>query len=162
MPYLSATAPTLVIAPFQTQGDRESNCLAEGLREVLSVELGGGRGLAVRMAPNRYPPIARGPGGRYCLTGRVTQVAGRVRVTIRLVDTEDQRHVWGDTFDGFAHDALALQDQVTGNDLLRPTYRLLPRTPRLRWSPEFGQVVKLGSPFGEDGPDGGQAEAVFG
>jgi len=32
----------------------------------------------------------------------------------------------------------------------------------LRWSPDFGQVVKLGSPFDEDGPDGGQAEAVFG
>ena len=32
----------------------------------------------------------------------------------------------------------------------------------LRWSPDFGQVVKLGSPFGEDGPDDGQAEAVFG
>jgi len=32
----------------------------------------------------------------------------------------------------------------------------------VRWSLDFGQVVKLGSPFGEDGPDGGQAEAVFG
>jgi len=32
----------------------------------------------------------------------------------------------------------------------------------VRWSLDFGQVLKLGSPFGEDGPDGGQAEAVFG
>jgi hypothetical protein len=31
----------------------------------------------------------------------------------------------------------------------------------LRWSLDFGQVVKLGSPFGEDGPYGGQTEAVF-
>jgi hypothetical protein len=32
---------------------------------------------------------------------------------------------------------------------------------RLTWSLDFGQVVKLGSPFGEDGPYGGQTEAVF-
>jgi hypothetical protein len=31
----------------------------------------------------------------------------------------------------------------------------------LTWSLDFGQVVKLGSPFGEDGPYGGQTEAVF-
>ena len=32
----------------------------------------------------------------------------------------------------------------------------------LRWSPFFGQAVKLGSPDEKDGPDGGQAEAVWG
>jgi len=32
----------------------------------------------------------------------------------------------------------------------------------LRWSLFFGQVVKLGSPDEKDGPDDGQAEAVFG
>ena len=30
-----------------------------------------------------------------------------------------------------------------------------------RWSPFFGQVVKLGSPDEKDGPDDGQAEAVW-
>ena len=32
----------------------------------------------------------------------------------------------------------------------------------VRWSPVFGQTDKLGSPYEEDGPDDGQAEAVFG
>jgi len=32
----------------------------------------------------------------------------------------------------------------------------------MRWSLEFGQGDKLGSPFGEDGPDGGEADAVLG
>ena len=31
-----------------------------------------------------------------------------------------------------------------------------------RWSPFFRQVVKLGSPDEKDGPDDGQAEAVWG
>jgi hypothetical protein len=41
----------------------------------------------------------------------------------------------------------------------RPAHLLL--RVHLRWSPFFGQVVKLGSPM-KDGPDDGQAEAVFG
>ena len=32
----------------------------------------------------------------------------------------------------------------------------------LRWTRNLGQVLKLGSPWLEDGPDDGQAEAVFG
>lgn len=33
---------------------------------------------------------------------------------------------------------------------------------RLRWFPDSGQAVKLGSPDEKDGPDDGQAEAVWG
>ena len=33
---------------------------------------------------------------------------------------------------------------------------------RVRWSRKIGQVLKLGSPWLEDGPDDGQAEEVFG
>ena len=32
----------------------------------------------------------------------------------------------------------------------------------MRWSPFLGQAVKLGSPDEKDGPDDGQAEAVWG
>jgi hypothetical protein len=32
----------------------------------------------------------------------------------------------------------------------------------LRWCLEFGQGDKLGSPFGEDQPNGGEADAVLG
>src|SRR5262249_23846401 len=125
LPYLSAPVPTLVIAPFQTQGDRESNYLAEGLRELLSIELARGRGLFVRLAPSGFTPTLQRLGGRYCLAGRVTHVAGRVRVTVRLVDIEEERHVWGDSFDGFAQDALALQDRVVATMLCEVQPRIL-------------------------------------
>ena len=36
------------------------------------------------------------------------------------------------------------------------------RTKEVRWTRNLGQVLKLGSPWLEDGPDDGQAEAVFG
>jgi TolB-like protein/AraC-like DNA-binding protein len=125
MPYLSAIVPTLVITPIQTQGDRESNFLAEGLRDVLSVELARGQGLSVRLAPSGYGLPARRLGGRYCLAGRVTRVTGRVRVTMRLVDIEEERHVWGDSFDGPAHDMLTLQDLVAANVLNEVRPRIL-------------------------------------
>jgi hypothetical protein len=49
---------------------------------------------------------------RYCLTGRVVRAIGRMRVIVRLVDVEEDRHLWGDSFDGDARDALTLQDLV--------------------------------------------------
>jgi tetratricopeptide (TPR) repeat protein len=44
--------------------------------------------------------------------GRVTRVAGRARVIVRLIDVEEDRHLWGDSFDGDAGDELTLQDLV--------------------------------------------------
>ena len=125
MPYLSVTVPTLVIVPFQTQGDRENNALAEGLREVISIELARGRGLSIRLAPSDHALATRRLGERYCLAGRVTHAAGRVRVTVRLVDVEEARHIWGDSFDGSAHDVLALQDMVTASVLYEVQPRIL-------------------------------------
>ena len=110
-PYLSATMPTLVIAPFRTPGDRESNCLADALAELLAAELARGRVLAVRLATASASAMRR-PEARYCLTGRVTYVAGRVRVIVRLIDVEEERHLWGDSFDGEAGDELSFQDVV--------------------------------------------------
>ena len=125
LPHISAAVPTLLIAPFQTPGDRESNGLAEGLREVLCVELARGRGLSIRLAPSGYSMTLRRLGGRYYLAGRVTHTAGQVRVTIRLVDAENERHVWGDSFDGFIQDARALHDQVVAGVLCEVQPRIL-------------------------------------
>lgn len=110
-PYLSATMPMLVIAPFRTPGDRESNCLADALAELLAAELARGRVLAVRLATASASAMRR-PEAGYCLTGRVTYVTGRVRVIVRLIDVEEERHLWGDSFDGEAGDELSFQDLV--------------------------------------------------
>ena len=44
--------------------------------------------------------------------GRVIRAIGRVRVIVRLIDAEEDRHLWGDSFDGDESDALTLQDLV--------------------------------------------------
>ena len=57
--------------------------------------------------------------------GPATHTAGQVRVTIRLVDAENERHVWGDSFDGFIQDARALHDQVVAGVLCEVQPRIL-------------------------------------
>ena len=111
-PSLSATMPSLIIVPFRTLGDRESNWLAEGLAELLASELARGPSLSVRLGP--AAPAAAIPrlGARYCLMGRVVRGIGRMRVIVRLIDVEQDRHLWGDSFDGDASDVPGLQDLV--------------------------------------------------
>ena len=52
------------------------------------------------------------------------------------------------------------QNVVTFAELAAPG---LPEAPAaVRWSPEIGQVAKVGSTERKDGPDDGEAEAIFG
>jgi adenylate cyclase len=116
-PSLSATMPSLVIVPFRTLGDRESNWLAEGLAEQLAAELARGQSLSVRLGPVTLAAAIPGLGARYCLMGRVVRGIGRIRVIVRFIDVEQDRHLWGDSFEGNAPDALSLQDLVVSGVL---------------------------------------------
>jgi TolB-like protein len=102
----------LIITPFRTSGDRESNWFAEGLTELLAAELARGPALRVRLA--RVTEAAAKPQleAPYCLAGRVVGGAGRMRVIVRLIDVAGDRHLWGDSFDGDVRDVLTLQDLV--------------------------------------------------
>jgi TolB-like protein/AraC-like DNA-binding protein/tetratricopeptide (TPR) repeat protein len=124
-PYVSAAMPTLVIVPFRTHGDRQSNFLADGIGELLAAELARGRTLSVRLAPATPTLATRRLEARYCLMGRVTGAADRVRVIVRLIDVEEDRHLWGDSFDGNAGDELTLQDLVVGGVLREIGPRIL-------------------------------------
>ena len=57
--------------------------------------------------------------------GRVVRAIGRVRVIVRLIDAEEDRHIWGDSFDGDESDALTLQDLVIGGVLREVLLRIL-------------------------------------
>jgi adenylate cyclase len=49
--------------------------------------------------------------------GRVTHASDRVRVIVQFFDVADERHLWGDCYDGEACDVLTLQDRVVGGVL---------------------------------------------
>jgi AraC-like DNA-binding protein len=106
---LSAIMPSLIIVPFRTLGDRDSNWFAQGLAELLAAELARVPSLSVRLGPSTSAAAIPRLGARYCLMGRVIGGIGRMRVIVRLVDVEGDRQLWGDSFDGDASDALSLR-----------------------------------------------------
>jgi adenylate cyclase len=56
--------------------------------------------------------VGRELGVRYVLEGSVRKAAGRVRITVQLIDTLTGTHLWADRFDGSLEDVFDLQDKV--------------------------------------------------
>jgi adenylate cyclase len=108
--------PLLVILPLRTETLQEG-VEARDLTERLAATLSRMRIASVTLA--RSPrnshmsiPQPRNAGTEYCLLGRLTRHDERTRVIVRLVDIATDRHLWGDSFDGFANDPFELQDRV--------------------------------------------------
>ncbi len=108
--------PSLLILPLRTDTLREG-LEARDLTELLAATLSHTSVASVTLAdPSRSiqpeAPQPRNAGVQYCLLGRLTRSAERVRVIVRLVDVVTDRHVWGDSFDGSGNDPFELQDRV--------------------------------------------------
>jgi TolB-like protein len=114
----SRERPSLVILPLRT-ATIDHIFFAESLAEGLACALSSARSLSVTLArsPNvaslNLQRLARENSARYCLTGRVSQAGERLRVIICLLDAANERHLWGDSFDGRTNDLFELQDRVT-------------------------------------------------
>jgi TolB-like protein len=109
--------PVLAVLPFQnlTGGDGEAR-VAGGIAEGLVNALGRFRDFELqsrRTSRDHHwiEPVSAGP--RYLLEGAVQSVAGRLRITMQLVDRITAAHVWSDGLDSAADDVLAAQDEVT-------------------------------------------------
>ena len=57
--------------------------------------------------------IGRELGVRCVLEGEVQRSGDQVRVTVQLIDAENDAHLWAERFTGEAGDLFALQDQIT-------------------------------------------------
>ena len=116
--------PVLLVVPFRTETLQEQR-EARDLMDRLGATLSRMRIAAVSLVrPSRAPSFdavsfsalssgrRRDGGARYALMGRLRRVDDCTRVIARLVDVDADRHLWGDSFDGFANDPFALQDRV--------------------------------------------------
>jgi adenylate cyclase len=114
---ISRGRPLLAILPFRTV-TIDHKFFAESVAEGLACALSSTRTLSVKLtrpssvASLNSRDLARERGARYCVTGRVAQTDDRLRVIICLLDAANERHLWGDSFDGRASDLFALQDCV--------------------------------------------------
>ncbi len=103
------TGPTVAVLPFQNLSNTDTrDLLAVGIGEDIIVELGsyGDLNVLSRQSTHSVGPDESNPlsvrqkfGADYVLEGSVRQVADRLRVTARLIDTTSGLQVWSGAYD---------------------------------------------------------------
>jgi len=115
--------PSIAVLRFAGPGgDPDDSCFAEGLTEELITTLSKISKLVVIAHPES---MARDPASvdvqrlgskldvRHLLYGSVRKDAQRLRISVRLVDSLDGRHLWAQRYDCLNRDLFDLQDQLT-------------------------------------------------
>jgi TolB-like protein/DNA-binding winged helix-turn-helix (wHTH) protein/Tfp pilus assembly protein PilF len=114
----------LAVLPFQNlSDDPEQEYFSDGLTEEVTTQL-------ARMQPDRLAVVARTSAmtfrgstknaqqiGRelsaeYLLEGSVRRDQGRVRISVQLIRSSNQSHIWADTYEGDLRNVFGLQDDV--------------------------------------------------
>ena len=114
----------LAVLPFENlSGDAQQEFFSDGITEEMITQLG-------RLQPDRLGVIARATmmqykGGHksveeigaelhveYILEGSVRRAGDRVRIAARLIQVNDQTHLWAEDYDRDLRDILAIQSDV--------------------------------------------------
>lgn len=117
-----ARGPSIAVLAFAGAGDATlPHHLADGLAEDIATELGRFPELTV-IAPSTalayraaaVPPEQVGTelGASYVVEGRLRPLGGRLRLTVRLVETASARQIWAERYDPAPAELFDLQDEV--------------------------------------------------
>jgi TolB-like protein/DNA-binding winged helix-turn-helix (wHTH) protein len=128
LPWRSSTGPALpdkpsiAVLPFKNlSGDPAQEYFSDGMTEELITSLSKFSGLFIiaRESAFRYRhshaderQIGRELGVRYLVEGSVRRDDDRVRISARLIDTENSANIWADSYDERMTGLFALQDEV--------------------------------------------------
>lgn len=147
---LVPTRPSIAVLPFANlTRDPDEDYFADGMVEEITNALSriksffviaSSSSRALKATSLDHAEAAQALGVRYLLEGSVRKSAGRVRITVGLIDTSVGVQIWGDRFEDTLEDVFALQDRVslavagvlepavrtaeTGRALRRPTQTL--------------------------------------
>ncbi len=129
-----ADPPSIAVLPFENiSDDRNQEYLADGMTEELINLLSHAPRLRVtaRSATAHFKrqefdirDIGRDLNVRYVVEGSVRPVGSRIRVTARLVETQDASQLWSDRFDRPTEEIFEIQDEVV-EAIYRQLYRRL-------------------------------------
>ena len=113
---------SIAVLPLENfSNDPEQDYFVNGMHEALIAELAQIKALAVtsRTSVNRYrdtekplPEIARELDVDVVLEGSVLRVGDNVRITVQLIGTRPERHLWAQSYDGNLKDILTLHSEV--------------------------------------------------
>lgn len=119
----SISKPSIVVLPFNNMsGDPEQEFFADGLTEDIITELSRHHELFVISRNSSFVYKNRAVNVRevadkldvqYLVEGSVRKIGDRVRVTVQLIDTANDAHIWADKYDRKLDDIFAIQDEVT-------------------------------------------------
>ncbi|CAB5134289.1 Adenylate cyclase (EC [Olavius algarvensis associated proteobacterium Delta 3] len=122
MAYPLPDKPSIAVLPFDNLSDNAKlDFFASGLTEDLTAALSKAPGLfvisrssvaAYKGKPVDIKRVAEEQGVQYVLEGSIQEAVGKLRITARLVDALQGRHLWADRFDRQASDIFALQDDI--------------------------------------------------
>jgi TolB-like protein/Tfp pilus assembly protein PilF len=115
--------PSIAVMPFANlSGDPEQDFIADGMVEEIVTSLarfksifviGSGSTLSLKGRAISPREVGRLLGVRYVLEGSVRKAGDRVRVSVKLSDSEGGAQVHVDRFEGTLQDVFALQDEVS-------------------------------------------------
>lgn len=122
-PKSAAVKPSIAVLPFANMsGDPEQEFFADGLTEDILTELSRRRELFVISRTSSFVykgkaanlrEVAQKLGARYLVEGSVRRAADRVRITVQLIDTASDGHIWAERYDRKLDDIFAVQDEIT-------------------------------------------------
>lgn len=122
-PRATVVKPSIAVLPFANMsGDSEQEFFADGLTEDIITELSRRRELFVISRSSSFVykgkavnlrEVAQKLGARYMAEGSVRKAADRVRITVQLIDTATDSHIWAERYDRKLDDIFAVQDEIT-------------------------------------------------
>ncbi|CAD0184018.1 pH-sensitive adenylate cyclase [Ruegeria sp. THAF57] len=114
--------PSIAVLPFANMsGDTEQEFFADGLTEDLLTELSRRHELFVISRNSSFVykgqavnvrEVGEKLGAQYIVEGSVRKAGNRVRVTVQLIDSDSDGHVWAEKYDRDLDDIFAIQDEV--------------------------------------------------
>ena len=115
--------PSVAVLPFANMsGDPEQEFFVDGLTEDILTELARHHELFVISRNSTFAykgravnirEIAAKLGAQYIVEGSVRKSGDRLRVTVQLIDTATDAHIWAERYDRRLADVFDLQDEVT-------------------------------------------------
>ncbi|MCH9053308.1 MAG: adenylate/guanylate cyclase domain-containing protein [Proteobacteria bacterium] len=115
--------PSIAVLPFENMsGDPEQEYFADGITEDIITELARFQNLVViarnstftyKGKATRIKDVARDLGVQYVVEGSVRRAGSRVRVTVQLIESKSEKHVWAERYDRELTDIFEIQDELT-------------------------------------------------
>jgi TolB-like protein len=118
----TAPRPVLAVFPFANQSAEADDYFADGLTEDIVTNLARFRDLRVIAAGSTLkfngrsidvPEFCRQMRAAYVVQGNVRRAAGRIRITVQLIDGVSCVQLWGERYDRDMGDIFDLQDELT-------------------------------------------------